>query len=64
MNRACEHWESTSPMFSGHCSHASCWNYMDSCPVHENYGYPPPARFGVAAADDRSGKTCTLEVQR
>jgi hypothetical protein len=27
----CEHWETSSPMFSGHCSHASCPNYMDGC---------------------------------
>jgi hypothetical protein len=30
----CDHWESKSPAFYGHCSHASCPNYMNSCPVH------------------------------
>lgn len=31
----CEHWERTSPAFDGHCSHGSCPNYMNSCPVHK-----------------------------
>ena len=42
----CGHWESSSPAFNGHCSHASCPNYMDSCPVHENYGLAEPQRIG------------------
>lgn len=31
----CEHWESNSFAFSGHCSHASCPNYMEACPAHK-----------------------------
>lgn len=34
----CEHWEASGTGLGGHCSHALCPNYMDSCPVHENYG--------------------------
>ena len=42
----CEHSEARSPMFSGHCSHASCPNYMDACSVHENYGLGEPRPAG------------------
>ena len=31
----CDHWESKIPNYHGHCSHGSCPNYMNSCPVHE-----------------------------
>ena len=50
----CDHWERTSPAFCGHCSHASCPNYMDSCPVHQNYGFPDP--HGLPPGE------CTLKV--
>ena len=50
----CDHWERTSPGFCGHCSHASCPNYMDSCPKHQNYGFPDP--HGLPPGE------CTLKV--
>jgi hypothetical protein len=32
----CDHWESIeSTYFYGHCSHGSCPNYREICPVHE-----------------------------
>lgn len=31
----CEHWEAATPAFHGHCSHASCPNYMEACPRHQ-----------------------------
>lgn len=30
----CEHWESKTASYRGHCSHASCPNYMEACPKH------------------------------
>jgi len=51
--QACEHWESGHPNYSGHCSHASCANYMDACPVHFSYG-----------KGDGTGRPCTLEGRR
>ena len=50
----CEHWERESPSFHGHCSHASCPNYMNSCPVHSDI---PAGRPGGRIA----GAACTLE---
>ena len=31
----CEHWESKSPAFYGHCLHAFCLNYAGACPRHQ-----------------------------
>ncbi len=47
---ACEHWESTSPGFYGHCSHASCPNYMDACPRHQDYNAHPEAECTLETA--------------
>jgi hypothetical protein len=55
MNAACEHSEAGSPAFNGHCSHASCPNYMDSCPRHENFGLSHRG-----PAEDRASKPCTI----
>ena len=33
--QGCGHWETRSPAFWGHCSHASCPNYMEACPLHQ-----------------------------
>lgn len=33
--QGCAHWENSSPSFRGHCSHASCPNYMEACPLHQ-----------------------------
>ena len=33
--QACVHWERNHPAFWGHCSHASCPNYMNVCPLHK-----------------------------
>ena len=33
--QGCTHWETKSPAFWGHCSHASCPNYMEACPLHQ-----------------------------
>lgn len=34
VRQECDHPESARPGLHGHCSHASCPNYMESCPPH------------------------------
>ena len=60
---ACEHWESAETVaYGGHCSHARCPNYMDSCPRHQGYnvriGEPctltPPGPSGAAPQDTQN----------
>lgn len=50
-NPACEHWEAASGSYFGHCSHASCPNYLNSCLRHDqSSGLPDDWSCRILAA--------------
>lgn len=44
----CEHWESENMSLRGHCSHASCPNYLQACPRHQTAAARPGETGGQA----------------